>query len=263
MSSLRSREQCPGHSCRLQAPEIGTIFARLRPGSARPGCQPGDCQQPRGLSRVRRTTQYLSVPSLLLPLLLLLLAIATPASADWRYAPPPAGAIVTYSDGRVSRIDSAAGEAIALVEILNGVVEETDYRTWLLRVRLERQDRPGEIVMVTAAETAILALWPLQAGETLAYSYQARQGDQMAVNGQVVLSYAGEETLQLEAGTLRAHRLVRDYVYTETASGKEFRGTQTTWHEAATGLILQVTWESEGPRGKDSGIYQATKIELP
>ena len=201
-----------------------------------------------------------------MPLLLVLLLVAlaaAPASADWRYAPPPAGAVVTYSDGRVSRIDSVVGEAIVVVEMLDGVVEETNYRTWLLRVRLARQDRPGEIMMETAAQTAILELWPLQAGESLAYGYQALQGGQMAIIGQVVLSYGGEETLQLEAGILRAHRVVRDYVYTETATGREFRGTQTTWHETATGLILQVSWDSEGPLGKDSGIYQATKIELP
>jgi hypothetical protein len=196
-------------------------------------------------------------------LILLLFAFAPAALADWRYAPPPVGAVVTYSDGRVSRVDSAVGESIVLVEIMDGVVEETDYRTWLMRLRVARQDRPGEILLQTAAEDALLRLWPLRTGESLAYGYEARQDGAMVLNGQVVVSYGGEETLELEVGSLRAHRLVRDYSYTEASTGKTFRGTQTTWHEAKTGLILQVTWESEGPLGAHRGSYAATLIELP
>jgi hypothetical protein len=195
-------------------------------------------------------------------LLLLLIAFAAPALAEWSYAPPPVGAVVTYSDGRVSRIDSVAGESIVLVETMDAVVEETDYRTWLVRLRVARQDRPGEILLQTAAQEALLKLWPLRTGESLAYGYEALQDGSKVLTGQAVVSYAGEETLELDVGSLRAHRLVREYTYTET-TGKTFSGTQTTWHDAKTGLILQVSWEREGPLGKNSGMYTATKIELP
>ena len=46
--------------------------------------------------------------------------------------------------------------------------------------------------------------------------------------------------------------------------GRQYRGTQTTWHDTVTGLILRVDWDTVDADGDDNaGSYVATAVELP
>lgn len=196
---------------------------------------------------------------------LLLALCASPALADWAYLPPPIDAVVTYDDGHSSRIDAISGERITVIVKEKGKSERLVYRTWLVRERLlAGKKTKDELFLDTGASDDIVRLWPLRPGESFTHSFRTERDGKLLSTGMQTLTYEGEELIQLPAGTFHAHKLERRYVLTKASDGKQYHGTQTTWHDVATGLILRADWSSEDPDGgTDEGSYVATAVELP
>ena len=196
-------------------------------------------------------------------LVMLLSLCASPALADWAYVPPPVDAVVVYDDGHSFRIDAISGERITVINETKGKSERLVYRTWLVRERF-LQSKKTELFLDTGASDSIVRLWPLEPGESITHSFRTEQDGKLLSTGMQVLTYVGEEFIALPAGTFHAHRLERRYVLTKTSDGRQYRGTQTTWHDTLTGLILRVDWDSvDADGGSDAGSYVATAVELP
>lgn len=205
---------------------------------------------------------------LLLALLVALSASAMAADAaraDWAYLPPPVDAVVIYDDGHSSRIDAVSGDRITVITKANGKSDRLVYRTWLVRERfLAGKKAKDELFLDTGASDEIVRLWPLRPGESFTHSFRTERDGKLLSSGMQTLTYVGEELIELPAGTFRAHKLQRKYTLTKASDGKQYRGTQTTWHDTATGLVLRVDWDSEDPDGgTDEGSYVATAVELP
>jgi len=187
---------------------------------------------------------------------------ASPARADWAYRPPPVGAVVLYDDGHSNRIDAVSGDRITVVTKTQGKAERLVYRTWLVRERFLGKGTK-ELFLDSGSADAIVGLWPLQPGESLTHSFRTEQDGKVLSTGMQTLSYRGQELVAVPAGTFQAEVLERRYVLTRVGDGQQSRGAQTTWHDAATGLILRVLWESDDASGSSQGSYAATAIELP
>jgi len=198
-------------------------------------------------------------------LLLLCCTVATPTLADWAYVPPPVDATVTYDDGHTSRIDAISADRFTVINKTKGKkAERVVYRTWLLRERfLEGGRRSDELFLDSAAANSIVRLWPLQPGETITHSFRTERDGKLQSTGTQVLTYQGLETVELPVGIFEVHRLERKYVLTKTSDGKQYRGTYTTWHDSATGLILRVEWQTDDPDSIPQGSFVATAVDLP
>jgi hypothetical protein len=200
----------------------------------------------------------------ILLLLLTLCCVASPALADWAYVPPPVGANVIYDDGHTSRINAISGERFTIINKTKGKSQRVVYRTWLIRERfLEGGRASDELYLGSAAANSIVRLWPLQPGETITHSFRTEHKGKLQSTGTQVLTYLGEEALEIPAGSFNAHRLEFRYVLTKVSDGKQYRGVQTTWHESGTGLILRMDWTSDDPESVGQGSFVATEIELP
>lgn len=193
---------------------------------------------------------------------LLTLGIAGPAAAEWRYEPPPLGAVVTYDDGRVSEIVTAEGETIVLEEVVEGGQEVHAYRTWLLQASMARPSMGVTLTLDTGEGSEVAEAWPLQPGESIDLPYRVRNGEAVLAEGELTATYEGEETLEVPAGSFTAHKLVHDLTF-RRADGGEVRTLQSVWHDAATGLILRLDFETWQPEGSLEGSRVATEIQLP
>lgn len=197
-------------------------------------------------------------------LLALVLCLSVhPALADWVYVPPPVDAVVTYDDGRSSRVDAVSADRFTLINKAGKKTERVVYRTWLLRERLMQGKRSDELFLDSASAQRIVDLWPLQPGESLTHSFRTESRGKLLSTGTQVLTYVGIERIDVPAGSYDAHRLERKYALTKTSDGLQYRGGETTWHDAATGLVLRVDWWSDDPETGGQGMYVATEVELP
>jgi hypothetical protein len=188
---------------------------------------------------------------------------ASPALADWTYVPPPVDAVVIYDDGHSARIDAISGERITVISKTKGKSERLVYRTWLVRERFLAGKKGDELFLDTGASDSIVHLWPLHPGESMTHSFRTERDGKLLSTGMQTMTYVGEEFIELPAGTFHAHRLERRYVLTKASDGQQYRGTQTTWHDTVTGLVLRVDWEVQDADGTDEGSYVATAVELP
>lgn len=190
--------------------------------------------------------------------------LAAPVLADWAYAPPPVGAVVVYDDGHSARIDAISGERITVINKSKGKTERLVYRTSLVRERFLAGKKDDELFLDTGAAESIVRLWPLQPGESVTHSFRTERDGTLLSTGMQTITYVGEEFIELPAGTFHAHKLERRYVLTRAGDGERLHGTQTTWHDRVTGLILRVDWKLEKSDGEiDEGSYVATAVELP
>jgi hypothetical protein len=196
-------------------------------------------------------------------LILLLTLYAGPVLADWAYVPPPVDAVVTYDNGYVSRIEAISGERVTVLSKIKGKSERLVYRTWLVRERFLESNQAEELFLASGAADRIVALWPLQPGETMTHSFHSARNGKVQASGTQVLTYLGEELLIVPAGTFHAQKLERRYVLTRVGDGRQYRGRQLTWHDSATGLILRLDWESDEPEAISQGSYVATAVEVP
>lgn len=186
-----------------------------------------------------------------------------PALADWAYVPPPVDAVVTYDDGHSSRVDAVSADRFTLINKTNGKSERVVYRTWLLRERLMQGKRSDELFLDSAAAERIIALWPLQPGETLTHSFRTESRGKLVSTGTQTITYVGIESIETPAGGFEAHRLERKYALTKVSDGLQYHGGETTWHDIHTGLILRVDWWSDDPETGGQGMYLATDVDLP
>jgi hypothetical protein len=196
-------------------------------------------------------------------LVLLLTLCVGPAWADWAYVPPPVNAVVIYDNGYSSRVDAVSGERVTVVSEAKGASERLVYRTWLVRERFWQSSKVDELFLATGAADRIVALWPLQPGESIRHSFHTERNGQVQSSGTQVMTYLGEELLVIPAGTFHAHKLERRHVFTRLSDGKQFHGMQLAWHDSATGLILRLDWETDEPEAAAQGSYVATAVELP
>lgn len=195
-------------------------------------------------------------------LLFLLTFCVSPAAADWAFVPPPVDAVVVYDNGYTSRIDAVSGERVSIISQFDGRSERLIYRTWLLRERF-LQGKADELFLTSGAADRIIALWPLQPGESIRHSFHTARDGKVLSSGTQVLTYLGEELLEIPAGTFRAHKLERQHVFTRVSDGKQYHGRQLAWHDSATGLILRLDWETDEPEVAPQGSFAAIAVELP
>ena len=188
--------------------------------------------------------------------------LAAPAAADWAYEPPPVGAVVRYDDERVSRVATAEEETIVLEEEVGGAEEVHAYRTWLLQVSLARPSMGVTLTLEAGEGEEVLDAWPLEPGESVDLPYRVLNGETLLAEGELTATYEGEETLEVPAGSFTAHKLVHDLTF-RREDGGEVRTLQTVWHDAETGLILRLDFETWQPEGSVDGSRVATEVELP
>jgi hypothetical protein len=170
--------------------------------------------------------------------------------------------VVTYDNGYSSRIAAISGERVTVISEIKGVSERLVFRTWLVRERF-LQGKADELFLSSGAADRIVALWPLQPGETIMHSFHTERDGKVQSSGTQVLTYLGEELLVIPAGTFHAHKLERRHVFTRLSDGKQYHGMQLAWHDSATGLILRLDWETDESEAAAQGSYVATAVELP
>ncbi|HKY95965.1 MAG TPA: hypothetical protein VJL84_11705 [Kiloniellales bacterium] len=186
-----------------------------------------------------------------------------PALAEWAYVSPPVDAVVTYDDGHSSRIDAVSADRFTVINKTKGKSERVVYRTWLLRERLMQGKRSDELFLDSASAKRIVALWPLEPGETLTHSFRTESRGKLLSTGTQVLTYVGVEQVDVPAGSFQAHRLERKYMLTKVSDGLQYHGGEISWHDMATGLVLRVDWWSDDPETGGQGMYLATEMDLP
>lgn len=201
-------------------------------------------------------------PLAALPAALLLASLPGAVAADWAYEPPPLGAEVTYDDGRTSRVETVEGPEILLDETGDGGQELHGYRTWLLEVRVARPQMGVELTLEAGEGEEVTEAWPLEAGESIDLPYRILRDGSLVAEGDLTVTYEGEESLEVPAGTFSAHKLVHDLTFVRH-DGQEVRTLQLVWHDAETGLILRLDYQTWQPEGTLEGSRAATAIDLP